>query len=96
MGICLSVLSKPKFQLFIKRRYRLSEKEMNEMSLQSALKHMLAACNAYVPEDINLIYYIDHPSSVFAPFEENEEIHTIDDDPSPECVFFCIVKGCCS
>ncbi|KHN73265.1 TWiK family of potassium channels protein 7 [Toxocara canis] len=68
-----------RLSLFIKRRYRLSEKEMNEMSLQSALKHMLAACNAYVPDDINLIYYIDHPSSAYPPSDDIEEMHSIDE-----------------
>ncbi|VDK45022.1 unnamed protein product [Anisakis simplex] len=63
-----------RLSVFIKRRYRLSEKEVNEMSLQSALKHMLAACDAYEPDDINLIYYIDHPSSALSPSDDEHHL----------------------
>uniref|UniRef100_A0A915ACP8 Potassium channel domain-containing protein n=1 Tax=Parascaris univalens TaxID=6257 RepID=A0A915ACP8_PARUN len=68
---------------FFGRKMKSAQATVSDLiRLSSALKHMLVACNAYVPEDINLIYYIDHPSSVFAPFEESEEIHIVDDDPS--------------
>ncbi|MFH4973859.1 hypothetical protein AB6A40_000568 [Gnathostoma spinigerum] len=76
-----------KLSMFLKKRYRLSDKEMNEMSLESALKHMLAACEAYEPEDINHIFYIDHPlgSSHQTNNVDALNLQVIDDGPV-DCV----------